>query len=33
MIGGLEGCQAYIDGIFVYSDNWDWHVNQLSEFC
>ena len=33
MIGGLEGCQAYIDDIVVYSDNWNQHVSQLVSFC
>ena len=32
VIGGLEGCQAYIDDIIVYSDNWDQYVKQLREF-
>ena len=32
VIRGLEGCQAYIDDIVVYSDNWDQHVKQLREF-
>jgi len=31
-VGGLEGCQAYIDDIVVYSDNWDQHISQLHEF-
>ena len=32
VIGGLEGFQAYIDDIIVYSNDWDHHVKQLCEF-
>ena len=32
MISGLQGCDAYIDDVIVYSDAWDVHVKQLKAF-
>ena len=29
MVGGLEGCEAYIDNVIVYSDSWQQHIYQL----
>ena len=29
MVGGLEGCEAYIDNVIVYSDSWQQHISQL----
>ena len=32
VIAGLEGCQAYIDDVIVYSEDWEQHVKQLHAF-
>ena len=32
VIMDLEGCQAYIDDVIVYSNNWDQHIKQLHAF-
>ena len=32
VISGLEGCDAYIDDVIVYSDTWEQHVKQLKAF-
>jgi len=32
VIGGLEGCRAYIDDVILYNDDWGKHVKQLREF-
>ena len=34
VISGLQGCDAYINDVIVYSDTWDLHVKQLKAyFC
>ena len=33
VIAGLEGCQAYIDDVIVYSEDWEQHVKQLQCTC
>jgi len=30
VISGLEGCQAHIDDIIVYSDDWQQHAKQTT---
>ena len=32
VIAGLKGCQAYIDNVIVYSEDWEQHVKQLHAF-
>ncbi|XP_071950797.1 uncharacterized protein [Antedon mediterranea] len=32
IISGLEGCEAYIDDLVVYSDTWDVHVQRIKAF-
>ena len=29
MVGGLEGCEAYIDAVIVYNDAWQQHASHL----
>ena len=29
VIAGLEGYEAYIDDVVVYSNTWDQHIDQL----
>ena len=29
MVGGLEGCEAYIDDVIIYNDSWQLHISQL----
>ena len=29
IISGLEGCEAYVDDLVVYSDSWDVHVERI----
>ena len=28
----VEGCEAYIDDVIIYSDNWTDHVKQIQTF-
>ena len=28
----IEGCEAYIDDVIIYSDNWSDHVKQIRTF-
>ena len=32
VISGLQGCNAYINDVIMYSDTWDLHVKQLKVF-
>ena len=32
VISGLDHCDAYMDDVIVYSDNWDQHIRQLRSF-
>ena len=32
VISGLEGCNAYIDDVVVYSDTWDQYIKQVRAF-
>ena len=32
VISGLDRCDAYMDDVTVYSDNWDQHIRQLRSF-
>ena len=28
----VEGCEAYIDNVIIYSDNWSDHIQQITKF-
>ena len=28
----VSGCEAYIDGVIIYSDTWSAHLNQIGKF-
>ena len=28
----VEGCEAYIDDVIIYSDNWTDHIKQIQTF-
>ena len=32
VIAGVNGCNSYIDDIFIYSDDWSDYVEQISFF-
>ena len=32
VIAGLEGCEAYIDDVIIYSDTWEEHLRIIQEF-
>ena len=32
IICGLDGCDAYIDGVIIYSDNWSDHLQRIRKF-
>ena len=29
IVGGIEGCEAYIDYVIAHSDSWQEHISQL----
>jgi len=32
VIANLEGCEAYIDDVIIYSDTWEEHLRIIQEF-
>ena len=32
LVPDIDGCEGYIDDVFIYKDNWSDHVHQIKRF-